>query len=150
MNKTDVNEYLDNKANYQEKTDFLEYMSMIPATLQLTIGVSEDGKKWGYQTGDNSVTGGAYGFPHWAVVDIFYDSDLDYLKRDIRYQILDLIGSFPKIYDVFEWLDLSFDSFIETVESRIDEQVAQWQSDSGSDYQDAANYLSEDIAEMRT
>ncbi len=35
----------------------------------VTIGADGKGRgSWSYQTGDNSFTGGAYGFPHWAVV----------------------------------------------------------------------------------
>ena len=34
--------------------------------MALTIGVDLDGS-WGWQSGDNSFTGGAYGFPAWGV-----------------------------------------------------------------------------------
>ena len=34
----------------------------------LTIGLSDDGTEWSYQTGDNSYTGGAYCFPNWVVL----------------------------------------------------------------------------------
>lgn len=42
--------------------------------LLVTIGASvlEDSSVvWGWQTGDNSFTGGAYGFPHWVTVDLY-------------------------------------------------------------------------------
>lgn len=32
----------------------------------VTFGLSDDGE-WGYQTGDNSFTGGAYGLPFWGL-----------------------------------------------------------------------------------
>lgn len=34
-------------------------------SIQLTIGADEDG--WSYQTGDNSYSGGAYGYASWGV-----------------------------------------------------------------------------------
>lgn len=46
--------------------------SGIPSML-LTIGADADG--WAYQTGDNSFTGGAYGFADWSSVAIYRDSD---------------------------------------------------------------------------
>jgi hypothetical protein len=46
--------------------------------------------EWSYQTGDNSYTGGAYGYPHWAVVSVYRRSDSRALARDIRNQLADL------------------------------------------------------------
>ena len=37
-------------------------------SVQLTVGLSNTGEEWSYQTGDNSYSGGAYCFPHWAVI----------------------------------------------------------------------------------
>ena len=54
--------------------------------IQLTVGW--DGKKdWSFQTGDNSFTGGAYGYQHWAVVSICRDSDARGLADDIIDQL---------------------------------------------------------------
>ena len=40
--------------------------------LDLTVGASGEGReKWSYQTGDNSYTGGAYAYPHWAVITVY-------------------------------------------------------------------------------
>jgi hypothetical protein len=36
---------------------------------QLTIGYDDQTELWGYQTGDNSFTGAAYGFQAWLVVN---------------------------------------------------------------------------------
>lgn len=55
----------------------------------VTVGVSEDGS-WDYQTGDNSFTGGAYGHPDWAVVDLHRRSNSTELARDVQDQILEL------------------------------------------------------------
>lgn len=39
-------------------------------TMDLTVGWGPETGEWSYQTGDNSYTGGAYGFPFWAVATI--------------------------------------------------------------------------------
>lgn len=36
-------------------------------TMQVTIGVNCDNGEWSYQTGDNSYSGGAYGYHYWGV-----------------------------------------------------------------------------------
>lgn len=51
-------------------------------SMQVTIGVSEDGASWGWQTGDNSYSGGAYSFPYWGVVTLARDSDCIALAQD--------------------------------------------------------------------
>ena len=56
----------------------------------LTIGMNEAGE-WSFQTGDNSFTGGAYGYPHWAVVSITEDSDPEEVFQDICDQLADLM-----------------------------------------------------------
>jgi hypothetical protein len=42
--------------------DYIEEPGDTPS-IQLTIGCGDD--DWSYQTGDNSYSGGAYGFPYW-------------------------------------------------------------------------------------
>lgn len=37
--------------------------------VSLTVGANREGQ-WNFQTGDNSFTGGAYGFASWAVVTV--------------------------------------------------------------------------------
>jgi hypothetical protein len=54
--------------------------------IQLTIGWKPAGK-WSYQTGDNSYTGGAYGYPHWAVIGVYRDTVSMSAARDIRHQL---------------------------------------------------------------
>ena len=58
--------------------------------IQLTI--SSDGDDWSFQTGDNSFSGGAYDYPHWAVVGVYRSSNSIELAREIREQLADLIG----------------------------------------------------------
>ena len=54
--------------------------------IQLTVGW--DGvRDWSFQTGDNSFTGGAYGYPHWAVVAVYRDTDAGELADEIHEQL---------------------------------------------------------------
>lgn len=50
---------------------------------QLTIGLSDKGDEWTYQTGDNSFTGSAYLSPHWVVTYFGNDTTADELLDDI-------------------------------------------------------------------
>lgn len=59
-----------------------------PST-DLTIGCDGDPTVWGYQTGDNSFTGGAYGYHTWAVVTVFRDSDPIVLASELINQLTD-------------------------------------------------------------
>lgn len=61
-------------------------------SMTVTIGWSDETGEWNYQTGDNSYTGGAYCYPHWAVVDLYRRSDSRDLARDIRSQLVDLVS----------------------------------------------------------
>jgi len=58
--------------------------------MSVTIGANEKGE-WSYQTGDNSYTGGAYGFPHWAVVTLERRSNSTELARDVQSQLSNLM-----------------------------------------------------------
>ena len=55
-------------------------------SMLVTIGANKQGE-WSYQTGDNSCTGGAYSFPHWAVVAIHRRSNSHNVAIDIREQL---------------------------------------------------------------
>ena len=61
-------------------------------SIRLTIGFSPDTGDWDSQTGDNSYSGPAYFHPHWAVVDIFRNSNCKELANDILSQLHDLVG----------------------------------------------------------
>lgn len=58
---------------------------------EVTIGYCPRKKEWDYQTGDNSYTGGAYGFHHWAVGSIYPATNCKSLASDLIDQIADLI-----------------------------------------------------------
>lgn len=51
-----------------------------------------DGESWGYQTGDNSFTGGAYGFQYWGVITLTRDSDPAELAADAVGQCFDQLA----------------------------------------------------------
>ena len=55
--------------------------------VSLTVGWVPSGA-WSYQTGDNCYTGGAYGYPHWAVVSVYRRGSSLEIARDIRAQLL--------------------------------------------------------------
>ncbi len=57
--------------------------------MMVTIGYSNG--DWGYQTGDNSFSGGAYGYRHWAVVHLYRRSNCRTLARDVIDQLWELI-----------------------------------------------------------
>jgi hypothetical protein len=63
--------------------------------MDLTIGFTpakEDGtpESWGFQTGDNSYTGGAYSHPHWAVTTLYRDCDPNEVAAEMISQINEL------------------------------------------------------------
>lgn len=64
--------------------------STLPS-MQVTVGAEEvDGEiRWNYQTGDNSYTGGAYGFQNWGVVDLHRRSNTKELANDIAEEIFE-------------------------------------------------------------
>lgn len=49
--------------------------------IDITIGADADG--WSYQTGDNSFTGGAYGYASWGISSIYRDSDPAAVAREL-------------------------------------------------------------------
>lgn len=66
-----------------------EYQEDDIPTMQVTIGADKTGS-WSYQTGDNSFTGGAYGYPHWGIVYLQRRSNCTELARDVIGQIDEL------------------------------------------------------------
>lgn len=61
-------------------------------SMLVTIGADESGN-WSWQTGDNSYMGGAYGYPHWALVALTRRANCTELARDAINQIAELIVS---------------------------------------------------------
>lgn len=54
-------------------------------SMQVSVGANAEG--WGYQTGDNSYTGGAYSFENWAVVYLDRESKPETVADDIVSQL---------------------------------------------------------------
>lgn len=81
-------------ANVKEQIedDCLAFDESDEPSIQLTVGANEAGE-WDYQTGDNSYSGGAYFYPHWAVVGVYRDSNVREVAKDIQNQIADLLAS---------------------------------------------------------
>lgn len=54
-------------------------------SMSVTVGADADG--WSYQTGDNSFTGGAYGYATWAVTTLERDTDPKAFADDVVSQL---------------------------------------------------------------
>lgn len=59
--------------------------------LQLTVSCNNEQTEWGWQSGDNSYSGGAYSLPHWAVVEIYARDKVSDIVNDIFKQWGELI-----------------------------------------------------------
>jgi hypothetical protein len=63
--------------------------SSVPS-MDVTVGADmTDKDNWSYQTGDNSYTGGAYGYSYWGVTEITRRSNSTEVARDLQDQLLD-------------------------------------------------------------
>lgn len=85
----------------KEAEDILKFLKSYLQTdrgssqeIYITIGVTptEDGFSWGYQTGDNSFTGGAYGHPHWVLLYLRGRSNCRELSKEAVNQLKDLLA----------------------------------------------------------
>lgn len=59
--------------------------------ISLTVGTDDKMTQWGYQTGDNSFTGGAYSFPHWAVTEITEEQGSGDIADEVIKQLTELL-----------------------------------------------------------
>ena len=66
-------------------------------SMLLTVGADADG--WSYQTGDNSFTGGAYGYATWALVYLDRESDPSSVADDIIAELIDGAPDDEPIFD---------------------------------------------------
>ena len=62
-----------------------------PPSMDVTIGWDPESGDYAYQVGDNSYTGGAYGYPHWAVVYLERRSNSTEMAREVREQLMELV-----------------------------------------------------------
>lgn len=58
-------------------------------SIDLTIGFNPEDGSWGYQTGDNSYSGGAYLYPIWAVTSVYRRNDSRAVARGLIDQLED-------------------------------------------------------------
>jgi len=58
--------------------------------MMVTIATT-DLSEWGWQTGDNSYTGGAYPFRHWSVIYLYRDSDCAELAGEAFNELRDMV-----------------------------------------------------------
>lgn len=59
--------------------------------MQVTIA-TDDGRDWGFQTGDNSFSGGCYSFHHWSVIYLYPNSNCRDLARNAVNELRDCIA----------------------------------------------------------
>jgi len=64
------------------RDDYRESADDLPG-MDITIGVDAECVAWNYQTGDNSFTGGAYGYPYWGVGRLYRRSNCTELAAQI-------------------------------------------------------------------
>jgi len=76
-------------AKLQIDDDYIAEGDTIPS-ICVTIGANIKGE-WAYQTGDNSYSGPAYHYPHWAVIQLYRRSNCLELTREIRDQLSKLM-----------------------------------------------------------
>ena len=73
-----------------DAADYIDKWSGDPLpSIDLTIGWDPETGEWSYQTGDNSFTGGAYGYPIWAVTTIYRRRDSRAVARGLIDQLED-------------------------------------------------------------
>lgn len=58
--------------------------------IDLTIGVNTLTGDWSYQTGDNSYTGGAYGYRDWGITRVYRATNSRECARDLIDQVAEL------------------------------------------------------------
>lgn len=51
--------------------------------MAITIGINPETGDWSYQTGDNSYTGGAYGYHYWGVGSLYRSTNCRELAREL-------------------------------------------------------------------
>ncbi len=58
----------------------------------LVTVATTDGRAWSWQTGDNSFTGGAYGYAHWSLIYLYRASNCRDLARDAVEELRDMVA----------------------------------------------------------
>ena len=89
--------------NAPSKEDVMELLTTLVSELdnwdleemEMQVTIASNGEtcpitgsvEWGYQTGDNSYSGGAYGYRHWGVGYVEKDMDIEEVAMDLISQI---------------------------------------------------------------
>jgi len=60
--------------------------------MQVTIACNDEMDEYSFETGDNSYSGGAYFYPHWAIVYLCPRSNCKELAKDVINQLNELIS----------------------------------------------------------
>lgn len=71
---------------WEEHDEEFDHDSPDIGYLLLTVGTN-DWRRWGYQTGDNTLPGGAQGFKHRAEVCVWPEATVDDLVEEIASQL---------------------------------------------------------------
>lgn len=74
--------------DYRASDDPHDDTPAMSLTVGFTPATADSDASWSYQTGDNSFTGGAYGHPHWALVDVTRDC----VPSDVAEEIASQLG----------------------------------------------------------
>ena len=93
----------ENTLNAPSKEDVMELLTTLVSELdnwdleemEMQVTIASSGEtcpvtgsvEWGYQTGDNSFSGGAYGYNHWGVGYVEKDMDIEAVAMDMIAQI---------------------------------------------------------------
>jgi hypothetical protein len=72
--------------------DYRAFEDSDEPSIQLTVGIDDAGD-WNYQTGDNSYSGAAYHYPHWAVTAVYRNSNCREVAKEIREELANLMAA---------------------------------------------------------
>lgn len=72
--------------------DYRAFEDSDEPSIQLTVGIDEAGD-WDYQTGDNSYSGAAYHYPHWAVTAVYRNSNCREVAKEIQGELANLMAA---------------------------------------------------------
>ena len=72
--------------------DYRAFEDSDEPSIQLTVGIDNAGD-WDYQTGDNSYSGAAYHYPHWAVTAVYRNSNCREVAKEIREELANLLAA---------------------------------------------------------
>ena len=72
--------------------DYRAFENSEEPSIQLTVGIDDAGG-WDYQTGDNSYSGAAYHYPHWAVTAVYRNSNCREVAKEIQEELANIMAA---------------------------------------------------------